>query len=603
MKNAVRRILFLIAFLSAHAAGAECESAYQIYKTVTHPFMVKHCAECHGNEDIAGALEAPLHSVIDPLKAYPAAKQYLNLDQQDWMKSRLIIRAENGHCHDYKGKSDCGAVKGEFTPVVEQWIKAEMVCNSMAPAVENAQGISGNNANSPEVNSQRNHILEMRRQAYSVRQNAALAQRDEILKVVGPPIKKLYLNAQITMCALFEGGRAACWGNNQSRNLGYPAADADKYDSYRGYQVDYQHPNTVSTPYIDLKEDIVDLALGESFTCALLKSGKAKCWGANASGQLGTDSDLSLVPIQSAQYVKISEPIEKIYAQGESACAVLASGHAKCWGKLSDYSGGVTRYYESLTRTVGKTKSPIGKEPEIRFSEKITALTISPFQTCALLSSGKIKCWGMNFDGGLGANLDRVLVTPSTGDAILNVPLDEPVTQIVSSGYSVCALLQSGKAKCWGGNGVGQLGVDSTLSAGTRDNHIEKSSNVLLDEKIVALYALGSSMCASFENQNIKCWGGTRPFYEQSNANVGKVPGSMKSIMPIYLGMDTIAPLNDFSSDALVSKFDLFASAGEYACVKLNGENAIRCSNPRYIGVNNGLDGKLKFPPVVVVPK
>ncbi|MEN9595258.1 MAG: hypothetical protein RLY23_1741, partial [Actinomycetota bacterium] len=75
----------------------------------------------------------------------------------------------------------------------------------------------------------------------------------------------------------------------------------------------------------------VAISTGESHSCALLADGTAKCWGNNASGQLGnnttTSSSIPVVVSGLASAVAISAG-----ASGFHSCALLADGTAKCWG-------------------------------------------------------------------------------------------------------------------------------------------------------------------------------------------------------------------------------------------------------------------------------
>jgi alpha-tubulin suppressor-like RCC1 family protein len=80
-------------------------------------------------------------------------------------------------------------------------------------------------------------------------------------------------------CALLEGGRVRCWGSNDKGQLGYREGSRDSAD-------------TVARPSKDVAVGgrAIDLAAGGEHTCALLKGGRVRCWGANDRGQAGVEA-------------------------------------------------------------------------------------------------------------------------------------------------------------------------------------------------------------------------------------------------------------------------------------------------------------------------
>jgi alpha-tubulin suppressor-like RCC1 family protein len=78
--------------------------------------------------------------------------------------------------------------------------------------------------------------------------------------------------------------------------------------------------------------------------------------------------------------------------------------------------------------------------------------------TCVVLASGGVRCWGQGVNGELGNGLGGSLYLPPTVDLAL-----PNVTDIALGNNHTCALLTSGDVRCWGLNSYGQLG-DGTLT-------------------------------------------------------------------------------------------------------------------------------------------
>ena len=87
--------------------------------------------------------------------------------------------------------------------------------------------------------------------------------------------------------------------------------------------------------------------------------------------------------------------------------------------------------------------------------------------SCALTTSGGVKCWGNNGNGQLGDGTLTDRTTPVDVLASPGVPLSG-VAQISVGYLHTCALTTSGGAKCWGRNDYGQLGDGTSTDRTTR---------------------------------------------------------------------------------------------------------------------------------------
>jgi hypothetical protein len=78
--------------------------------------------------------------------------------------------------------------------------------------------------------------------------------------------------------------------------------------------------------------------------------------------------------------------------------------------------------------------------------------------SCALLDTGAVRCWGRGEDGKLGyGNTDSVGDEPGEMPPP-DVPVGGMVIQIAASFSNTCALMDTGAVRCWGDSSDGALG-------------------------------------------------------------------------------------------------------------------------------------------------
>jgi alpha-tubulin suppressor-like RCC1 family protein len=242
-------------------------------------------------------------------------------------------------------------------------------------------------------------------------------------------------------CAL-SGGKAYCWGHNRSGALG------NNSTTYSLVPVAVDTSGVLNSLTID------QITAGGYHTCAL-SEGKAYCWGRNNNGQLGNNSTTySLVPVAvDTSGVLNGLTVTQIDGGGNHTCA-LASGKAYCWGYNNYGALGNNSTTNSLVPVAVVTNGVL------------SGLTVDQLDgglhTCAL-ASGKVYCWGYNSNGQLGNNStsnSRVPVAVDTSGVLNGLTID----QIAAGWHHTCALA-SGKVYCWGYNYEGQLGNNSTTQS------------------------------------------------------------------------------------------------------------------------------------------
>ena len=135
--------------------------------------------------------------------------------------------------------------------------------------------------------------------------------------------------------------------------------------------------------------------------------------------------------------------------------------------------------------------------------------------SCALLQSGNVVCWGQNMAAELGALPIPSFDTNATPVMVLGV---SGALQIDSSASHTCAVT-SGTVKCWGVNGGGQLGQ------GTRGQWALALDVVGIST--ARQVATGSAhSCALLADQTVKCWGYNAPILGEDEDHEGGVLGT-----------------------------------------------------------------------------
>jgi alpha-tubulin suppressor-like RCC1 family protein len=238
-------------------------------------------------------------------------------------------------------------------------------------------------------------------------------------------------------CALLSNGSVKCWGWNQFGEVG------------DGTVTQRNSPVTV----IGFTNNVASIDASDYGTCAVTTAGGAKCWGNNAGGNLGNGGTTnSSIPVD---VTGLTSGVLQISGGIDHTCAVTTAGGAKCWGgngngKLGD---GTT-----ITRL-----TPVNVSGLISGVAQISA---GRNQTCAITTAGGAKCWGTNTFGQIG---DGTTVSPRLTPT--NVTgLATGTVAISTNFHSTCASLTSGVIKCWGLNTGGQLGDNTVVNKSTPTN-------------------------------------------------------------------------------------------------------------------------------------
>ena len=243
------------------------------------------------------------------------------------------------------------------------------------------------------------------------------------------------------------------------------------------------------------------IAAGNAHTCVVLTAGNVRCWGANADGELGIESTATIGDNES--------PTEDAHLGGARAtaiaagfqhtCALLVGGAVRCWGLNQFGQLGLGH-----TMNIGDDEPPTSNVNLA--GATATAVTAGSYHTCALLTGGAVRCWGLNATGQLG-----IASTATIGDnesPSLDVDLGgATATAITASENHTCALLSTGAVRCWGSNGSGQLGLDRIDGTVIGDNESPTIDADLGGATATAVSAGQGYTCADLLGGTVRCWG------------------------------------------------------------------------------------------------
>jgi alpha-tubulin suppressor-like RCC1 family protein len=221
----------------------------------------------------------------------------------------------------------------------------------------------------------------------------------------------------------FELTTVQCWGNNFAGQVG-----------------NNTEQNNANVPVVvEGLDSVTALTAGNDFTCAAVDGGDIRCWGLNDDGQLGNGSVINaLLPLNVSGATGALQ-----LSAGNHVCALVAGNAVKCWGPNS--YGELGKGTFSLRETTAQSS--------LRFSNVSHVEAAGGF-TCALTTTGDIKCIGLNDQGQLGNGT----TTNSVDSAVLVDGLSD-VVQFDSNANSSCAVTSSDAVYCWGSNSANQLGV------------------------------------------------------------------------------------------------------------------------------------------------
>ncbi len=245
-------------------------------------------------------------------------------------------------------------------------------------------------------------------------------------------------------CALANDGTAYCWGANTFGQLGNASTT-----------------NALGPVTVAGGRRFATIAAGRTHTCALDNAGAVWCWGQNADGQLGdgTTTDRSQpVPVSGGQ-------VYAALAGGGDAhtCATSDMGVVRCWGaNASGQLGNSSTTSSSVPVTVMTSLALT----QVALGDQHTCAISS--------TDSVSRCWGLGAFGQIGDGFTASRTAPTAVQASARFNKMTAGTgfscgvtfgAVTGEGNEIVISLRS--LLCWGNNSSGQFGRGSTTSATT----------------------------------------------------------------------------------------------------------------------------------------
>lgn len=254
------------------------------------------------------------------------------------------------------------------------------------------------------------------------------------------------------------------------------------------------------------------ISAGAQHSCAVRQDGQVVCWGSGEKGQLGdgiTDAGhQTVVPVKVAGPggVGLLEDAVAVTAGRDHSCALLASGRVACWGDNARGKLGDGTNSGPVDGFPVEVKNEAGDGP----LTGVTQISAGTYNTCAVLDTGRALCWGSNLDGQLGTGGGPDSFLPVEPHGVGGNPALEGVNAVAAGTSFTCAVhsdnINAGQVACWGHNGNGQVGNGTWGGTITAPVPVKLEDSTILREA-VSISVGEKFVCAITAASQAYCWG------------------------------------------------------------------------------------------------
>ena len=235
--------------------------------------------------------------------------------------------------------------------------------------------------------------------------------------------------------------------------------------------------------------DEVTIASGYQHTCVIKKDESGRCWGDLNSGQ-GGYGGTTFAYIPKEIDLPTGKNLTSIDANYVQTCGIMDTGELYCWG-----NGGSGQLGDGTT---GNRDTP--QLVSLPAHLDVVSMGMGESHTCAIMSNRSMWCWGNDGWGQLSYE-DNVLTSSQLFPVMSKTPTDK--VRAVTAGYHfTCIISHNYDVWCAGYNEGGQLG-----DASTTQRHSFVKTGIPSTSRVIDLDAGYRHVCALLENTEVWCWG------------------------------------------------------------------------------------------------
>jgi alpha-tubulin suppressor-like RCC1 family protein len=308
---------------------------------------------------------------------------------------------------------------------------------------------------------------------------------------------------------------------------------------------------------------------GGNHVCALMFDATLKCWGYNGYGQVGAGTTSTSVPYPKTVVAGVGTqaPLTDVVDVSSGAmntCALMGTGTVKCWGfNARGAVGDNTSVDRSVPTDVWTSSSD---STPLSGVQKISSGTMT---ACAVVTAGNVYCWGDNLNGQI-RNTQGDLFAPEpiraaggTSGALL-----AGVEDVVTSDAQTCVSTTIKTMLCWGLNGTGSLGLG--YGSDTSSDYVSAPQKVVtahLGHSAFTPATLTEIGSCAISNGGLYCWGANHHGYLGDGTAVDKDWAN-----PVISELGSSSPLSGVVQS---SGMCAVLSNGGLRCWGYNGEGTV----------------------------